>query len=170
MNNFKPSAFCIAVLLLPVTLASSAPAVSGSPSDLSSVQALVDKVAHALNAKDLKAFGSSFAEDGEFMNPVGMSAKGRTAIEEFHAPMFAERREPNKPSFTHARFTVLDKSIRFLRPDVAAVNIKWEQTGAIAPDGSPWGTRRGILSWVVTRNNGVWLIAVWHNLELPKDQ
>jgi hypothetical protein len=65
------------------------------------------------------------------------------------------------------RLVGLDRSIRLLRTDVAAVDIRWEQTGAIAPDGSPWGTRKGIMSWVVTSENGAWLVAVWHNLGLP---
>jgi hypothetical protein len=55
-----------------------------------------------------------------------------------------------------------------LRPDVASVDIRWQQDGAIGPDGAPWGTRKGILSWIAVRDRQSWLIEVWHNMELPK--
>ncbi len=128
------------------------------------IHALVERFNEAVNAKDVKAFGSVFAEDGEFTNPVGMSVQGRTAIEQFHAALFSET---NRPSFAHARLTILGTNVRLIRSDVATVDVKWEQTGAISPEGKPWGTRRGILNWVVTSDKGKWLIAVWHNLELP---
>jgi uncharacterized protein (TIGR02246 family) len=128
------------------------------------IRELVQRFDQAINAKDAKAFGKLFAEDGEFTNPVGMSCKGRAAIEQFHAALFEES---NRPSFAHAHLTIEDTTIRLIRPDVAAVDVKWEQTGAIDPEGKPWGTRRGILSWVVGKDNGQWLIQVWHNLELP---
>jgi uncharacterized protein (TIGR02246 family) len=105
---------------------------SGDAPEKAQVQKLVDRFAAAVNAKDAKAFGSIFAPDGEFTNPVGMSFKGRTAIEKFHAALFSEN---NRPSFAHAHLDVLGSSIRFLRPDVATVNIQWRQTGAISPEG-----------------------------------
>lgn len=142
-------------------------AESNNASESAAVHALIDRFDRAVNTKDVGAFGSIFAEDGEFTNPVGMSVKGRTAIEKFHAALFSEA---NRPSFAHAHLHVLDSSIRFIRPDVATVDVRWEQTGAIDPNGKPWGTRRGILNWVVVRSNGQWSIAVWHNLELPPQQ
>lgn len=158
-----PIALITAVLIFN---AANMPAVAKSKDTPSqtAIQKLVDAFVEATNAKDARSFGNLFAEDGEFTNPVGMSFKGRSEIEKFHAGLFSEN---NRPSFAHAHLTVVNTSIRLLRPDVAAVDIKWEQTGAIAPNGAPWGTRRGILSWVVTRENGAWSIAVWHNMELP---
>ncbi len=136
-------------------------------SDRAALLALVDRFSHAVNSKDAKALAACFTEDGEFTNPVGMSAKGRTAIEAFHAGLFAPVRLPHTPSFYNARLEVLSSSLRMLRPDVATIDVRWKQDGAIAPDGSPWGTRMGILSWVAVRDHGTWSIAVWHNLELP---
>ena len=137
--------------------------------DRAALQALVDRFSHAVNNKDAKALAACFTEDGEFTNPVGMTEKGRVAIEAFHAVLFAPVRQPNTPSFYNARLQVLSSSLRMLRPDVASIDVRWKQDGAIAPDGSPWGTRTGILSWVAVRDHGTWLIAVWHNLELPKE-
>ena len=160
MTYLKFSVTLVSILL---TTLGTVTGIAAVPDD-AAVHALVKRFAEATNAKDVKAFGSVFAEDGEFTNPVGMSVKGRTAIEQFHAALFSEA---NRPSFAKAHLTIIDTSVRFVRSDVATVDVKWEQTGAISPEGKPWGTRRGILSWVVKRDNGKWLIAVWHNLELP---
>jgi uncharacterized protein (TIGR02246 family) len=163
MIQFK-SFVLVSILFTGFGLAGTTEPKPGDPSESAAIQELVDRFGRAVNAKDVKAFGSVFAEDGEFTNPVGMSVKGRTAIEQFHAALFSES---NRPSFAHAHLKLLDTGIRFIRLDVATVDVKWEQTGAIAPDGKPWGTRRGILSWVAVRDLGQWYVAVWHNLELP---
>jgi uncharacterized protein (TIGR02246 family) len=138
-----------------------------APADAASVQALVTRLVGAANANDVKAFAAVFADDAEFTNVFGQPAMGRKAIEAFHAPFFSGRREPGLPSFVNAHLTVLESRIRFLRPDVAAVDIKWQQTGAIAPDGKPWGTRTGLMNWVVTQEQGVWAVAIMHNMDLP---
>jgi uncharacterized protein (TIGR02246 family) len=135
--------------------------------DPGAVESLISKLFVAANASDVKGFVAVFAEDAEFTNVFGQLAKGRKAIEDFHVPLFSEPRRPGFPSFVNARFEVLESRIRFLRPDVAAVDVKWRQTGAIAPDGQPWGTRIGMMTWVVTRENGIWAIAVSHNTDLP---
>ncbi len=163
MISPKLSITLVSILLITFATAAVNAAMPDDAAAGVAIHALVDRFGEAANAKNVKAFGSVFAEDSEFTNPVGMSVKGRTAIEQFHSALFSES---NRPSFAHAHLTVLGTSIRFVRPDVAAVDVKWEQTGAISPEGKPWGTRRGILSCVVTRDNGEWLIAVWHNLEL----
>lgn len=137
------------------------------PDDTSAVESMIVRMFEAANNGDVKGFVSVFAEDVEFRNVFGHLAKGRQAVEDWHAPMFSGPRQPGRPSFVNARLEVLDTSIRFLRPDVAAVNIKWRQTGAIAPDGQPWGTRIGLMSWVVTQENGVWAIEEFHNMDLP---
>lgn len=143
-----------------------APAQTSAP-DTAALQKLVTRVSDALNTKDTKMFGSCFTQDGEFTNPVGMQAKGRAQIEAFHAPMFSPTRTPHTPSFHQARFTVLGATFRLIRPDVASVDVRWKQEGALDPEGAPWGTRTGLLSWVAVREGDVWRIAVWHNQELP---
>lgn len=105
---------------------------TGDLGQTGAIHALIDRCVHALNAKDVDEFGAVFAENGEFTNPVGMTAKGRAAIEQFHAALF---RENNRPSFAHAHLTLLGSTIRMIRPDVAAVDVRWEQNGAIDPTG-----------------------------------
>jgi len=115
----------------------------------------------AWNRHDAKAFSMAFAEDADFTNVVGMSAHGRTEIESFHAPMFATR-------FKDTHLTITDTKIRFITPDIAAVDAHWEMTGAKGPDGQEIPLRKGLLNLVMTRSNGQWLTTVMHNMDLPQ--
>lgn len=141
---------------------------SASEADLGAVKALITRFVDASNANDVHAFAAVFAEGADFTNVFGQPAKGRNQIEAFHAPYYREPRQPGLPSFTHAHLAVLDSQIRFIRSDVAAVDIRWEQTDAVDPDGKPWGRRLGLMNWIATREDGTWSITVMHNLELPR--
>ena len=79
MIVFK-SMILVSILSATLGLALPAKAESGDASADAAIYQLVGRFEQAVNSKDVKAFGSIFAEDGEFTNPVGMSVKGRTAI------------------------------------------------------------------------------------------
>jgi uncharacterized protein (TIGR02246 family) len=117
-----------------------------------------------MNGKDATALSKVFHEDGEFTNVVGMSAQGRKAIAEFHRPLF-EGDGTKVPSFKNAVFKVIDTRIRFIRPDVASVDVTWSQTGSIL-NGKDRGLRKGLMSWIVTKEGGKWGVAVMHNMDL----
>jgi uncharacterized protein (TIGR02246 family) len=87
-----------------------------------------------------------------------MGATGRAKIEAFHAPGFA-----TIFSKSHQEYT--DIKTRFLRPDVAAVDVRWKMTGAMDPQGN-LRDRDGLLNFVMEKNAGRWEIVVLHNLEL----
>jgi uncharacterized protein (TIGR02246 family) len=65
-----------------------------------------------------------------------MSAHGRAEIEKFHAPMFATR-------FKDTHLKITNSKIRFIKPDVAAVDGWWEMTGAKTQEGKEIPLRRG---------------------------
>ena len=122
---------------------------------------LVDFVA-AWNKHDAAAFAMAFAPDADFTNVRGMSARGRAEIEKHHAPLFAGRFKDTNQKMTESK-------IRFIRPDVAAVDAWWEMTGVKSPDGQEIPLRKGLLNFVMTREAGKWLIAVMHNMDLPAE-
>jgi uncharacterized protein (TIGR02246 family) len=138
---------------------------------MSSPTPAIESAIHAFlktfNDCNAKAYAAAFTEDGEFTNVFGQTATGRQAIEQWHAPMFSEPQAPGMPCFVNAHLTVLDTRIRLLRKDVATADIKWSQTGAIAPNGQPWGKRIGLLTLVFTQEDGAWMIATMHNTDLP---
>ena len=114
----------------------------------------------AWNRHDAKAFSMVFAEDADFTNVIGMSAHGRADVEKFHAPMFATRFKDTSQKMTRTK-------IRFIKPDVAAVDAWWEMTGAKGPEGQDTPLRKGLLNFVMTRKDGKWFITVMHNMDLP---
>jgi uncharacterized protein (TIGR02246 family) len=113
------------------------------------------------NRHDAKAFSMAFADDADFTNVIGMSAHGRAEIEKFHAPMFATR-------FKDTHLKITDVKIRFITPEVAAVDEWWEMTGAKGQDGREISLRKGLVNLVMTRSNGRWPITVMHNMDLPQ--
>lgn len=124
------------------------------------IQDLVRTLEAAWNRHDARAFAAAFAEDAEFTNVFGMVQRGRAGIEAAHAPIF-------KTMFKDSRLTVTETRVRLVRPDVAAVDVKWAMTGARDPHGNPWPERSGLLNWIVTRHGERWLIDVSHNMDLP---
>ncbi len=123
------------------------------------IQELIDRFVDAWNRHDARAFAAFFAEDADFTNWRGTGATGRSKIEEFHAPMFATIFKNSHQKYTDIR-------IRFVRPDVAAVDVHWELTGATDSQGNPRPDRQGVLSFAMAKNNGEWQIVVMHNLDL----
>ena len=124
------------------------------------IEDVAGKLVEAWNRHDARALASVFAEDADFTNVFGMLAKGRAGIEALHAPLF-------RTIFKDSHLAVSETRIRFIRPDVASVDVGWNMTGARDPHGNPWPEREGLLNWIVTDHDGRWLIDVSHNMDLP---
>jgi len=132
---------------------------AGTEDDEKAIRGLIDSFIDAWNRHDAHAFAALFAEDADFTNWRGMSATGRSKIEEFHVPMFAA-------IFRNSRLENIDSKIRFIRPDVAAADVHWEMKGALDAQGNLMPARRGLLNFVMSKNSGQWQIIVMHNLDL----
>jgi uncharacterized protein (TIGR02246 family) len=132
---------------------------TGEASDRHAIQGVMDRFEEAWNRHDPKAFAAVFAEDADFTNWRGTAASGRSKIEEFHAPMFATIFKTSHQKCTDIR-------VRFVRPDVAAVDVRWEMTGATDPQGNARPDRQGLLNFVMAKNDGQWQIAVMYNLDI----
>jgi uncharacterized protein (TIGR02246 family) len=157
----------VMALLLAAPLVVSAQAIdlvsggSGRARDEEAIRNVLADFIDAWNRHDAKAFSMVFAEDADFTNVSGVSAHGRSEVEAFHAPRFATK-------FKDTRQRITEVKIRFIRDDVAAVDARWEMTGAKAPDGRDVPRRKGLLNFVMTRQGERWLITVMHNTELPR--
>jgi uncharacterized protein (TIGR02246 family) len=139
------------------------------PTDEAAIRRLAAALETTHNKHDANQFAAIFAPDGDFTNVKGMSARGRQAIEEFHRPLFEGDTSRGNPSFKNAVLKIAEVRVRFLRPDVASVDILWTQSGSVAPDGKDRGIRKGLANWIVTKEKGNWQVAVMHNMDLPVD-
>jgi uncharacterized protein (TIGR02246 family) len=124
------------------------------------INGLVSTLVSAWNAHDAHAFAGIFAEDADFTNVLGLAVHGRAAIEHLHATIF-------RTIFRDSSVAVSATTVRLLRPDVAAIDVRWTMSGARDPQGHPWPDREGLISVVATENGGNWLFTVFHNQDLP---
>jgi uncharacterized protein (TIGR02246 family) len=111
------------------------------------------------NNHDAHIFASAFAEDADFTNDRGVSGAGRYLIEQFHAQAFQKM-------FSKSHLSTEVKKIRFLKPDVAVVDVRWEITDSQTADGMAVPYRTGLLDLVFTTSGGPWFITVMHNTDL----
>ena len=131
----------------------------GSQTDEQAIRSVMDRFMDAWNRHDAKAWTAEFSEDADFTNVHEAGASGRADIEQFHVRAFSTM-------FKNSNLKYTDIKTRFIRPDVAAVDVHWEMTGATDPAGNPVPFRRGLLNFVVVKSQGKWQIVVMHNLDL----
>jgi uncharacterized protein (TIGR02246 family) len=128
--------------------------------DRAAISQTLANFVNAWNLHDAHAFAMTFTEDADFTNVAGTHANGRANVEAFHAPIFAG-------IFKDSHQTAAIRSIRFLRHDLAAVDVDWQMTGAKTSNGLARPPRKGLSNWVMVRQrDGSWLIQVMHNTEL----
>ena len=136
------------------------PATQNEDQDRAAISQFLDRFLDAWNKHDVHAFALLFAEDADFTNVAGTHAQGRAAIEAFHTTPFATM-------FKDSHQTAKIRSIRFLRLDLAAVDVDWELTGARDRNGNPRPYRKGLINSIMARQeNGAWLFLIVHNTDL----
>jgi uncharacterized protein (TIGR02246 family) len=113
----------------------------------------------AWNKHDAKAFAAIFTEDADFTNVRGTSARGRSEIEKHHEPGF-------KTKWAHSHQKIIKDKIRFIKPDVAAVDAWWELAGIKGAAGEDMPDRKGLLNFIMIKSGDRWLIIVMHNMDL----
>jgi uncharacterized protein (TIGR02246 family) len=151
----------MAILGCATELAMSAePKVTDPAGDEINIRNVLKGFAEAWNRHEAQAFSRAFAEDADFTNVRGISAHGRTEIAKFHAPIFAT-------IFNDSSLKIDDVKVRFIKPDVAAVDEWWEMTGARDRNGQEIPLRKGLLNLVMTKQDAQWVISVMHNMDLP---
>lgn len=149
-----------ALLLLGGLLVAQQKAAPDDAKDRAAIERTLKNFLDAWNTHDAHTFAFTFTPDADFTNVIGMHAHGRANVETFHAPVFAT-------VFKHSHQTAQIRSIRFLTPRLAAVDVDWQMTGATDRDGRPRPDRKGLLDWIMAKQpDGSWLIEIMHNTEL----
>lgn len=132
-----------------------------SDADKAAVEAVVANAADAWNRGDAKAFAAHYAEDGSFTNVIGMQLYGREPFVAQHERIFATIYKGSHDTLSIGR-------IKFLRPDVAVVDVdaKVENFKELPPGlkAEADGALHTKLQMVMTKENGEWWIAAFHNV------
>jgi uncharacterized protein (TIGR02246 family) len=148
--------FLLVLVLSSAGIAVATPQDSGQAKDRAAIEKSVQNYMDAWNTHDVHAVAMTYTDDCDFVNNFGSLTHGRSGMEQTFGPFMT-----GVYSATHQTGTV--RSIRFLKPDVAAVDVDWEMIGAKNPDGSARPTRKGLHTLVMTKqSDGAWLIAIMH--------
>lgn len=145
-------------LLVFLTLAaagSRAQMSSSRDADTAGIKQCVAAWEDAWNRHDAHATTMAYVEDGDFSNTTGIPSHGWKELEAHYNEIFTT-------FLKNAHRTDTVKSIRFLTPDVASVDIDWQMTGAKTRDGQDVPNRKGLLTWIVTKHGGEWKITIYH--------
>ncbi|HJW18339.1 MAG TPA: SgcJ/EcaC family oxidoreductase, partial [Flavisolibacter sp.] len=125
-----------------------------------SIQQVLKGFTEGWNEHNANIFSGVFVEDADCTNVMGDSFRGRTAIEEKHKPLF-------KTIWSNSTLTTIKTNIRFIKPDVAAVDACWKLEELKTSDGNECPPRNELLNFTMTKYNKGWRIAVMHNMDLP---
>jgi len=153
MISVRSTAALAAVLFVTFSATNSrAQMASHNDADSAAIKQFVASFAETWNTHDAHAVAMRYVEDGDFSSVKGEPSHGRKELEEHYNTIFST-------FLKNAHTTDTVRSIRFLGPDIASVDIDWLVTEPNAPGGV---LRKGLLTWIVTRRNGQWMITVYH--------
>lgn len=152
----------LAVLMLATLSFTALPlrASDGSDADKAAIQKLFVDFNDAFNHHDAHAAAMLYADDGDCIGILGKIVHGRADIEQLMASLFNGILKT-----IHREVTM--RGVRFLRPDVATVDSDYKTTGIVGANGVAVPATSGLYDWIVTKQDGRWLIAVWHESNLP---
>lgn len=130
--------------------------VSGSDADSAAIKQCVASWEDAWNRHDAHATATAYVEDGDFSSTTGVPSHGWKELEAHYNEVFTTFLKD-----AHRTDTV--RSIRFLGPGIASVDIDWQMTGARTRDGKDAPNRKGLLTWIVSKQpSGQWKITIYH--------
>jgi uncharacterized protein (TIGR02246 family) len=136
-----------------------------SSADEMEIRELIGELTAAWKRGDAKAFGARYQADATFTNVFGDFYVGRMEFDRRHDEVF-------RGIFKGSTVTMEIRKIRFLRPDVAVLDLNTRLSGVAAPPpGLPVGSDgalRSSLLMVLTKESGRWEIAAYHNVWQPR--
>jgi len=128
-------------------------------SEEEAVRTVGRQVIETWNAHDMKAFAQLYTDDAEFVNVYGMWWTGRERIESEHEATHAT-------VFRKSHLSAKETRVKFLRPDVASLHMRWDLTGLALPSGQALPDRKGVLVYILVKDSGAWRIAVGQNTDI----
>lgn len=150
--------FATACLVM-FTCAMQAPPNSAD-ADTAAIKQVCADFSESFTRHDAHGVAMTFAEDGDFANMRGTHRHGRAEIEKWFAGLFRGNLKDSVRTDTL-------RSIRFYSPEIAEAEAETVITGTKAADGSVVPPRKGLMIVLLTKQNGRWLIASFHEAEYP---
>lgn len=157
----RTSAWTAVIALLSMVLSAWAQdPTTGRDADTVAIKQVFVDFYQSFSKQDAHATAMTFAEDGDFTNMFGIQVHGRSAIERRFVALY-------KGNLRAANRTDIVRNIHFYGADVAFVDADTVITGTKRADGSIGTVRNGLMIVVMTKQNGRWYIANFHEAEYP---
>ena len=148
------------ILFAPIPTSRAQDSSKATDADSAAIKQAFTDFYESFSHHDAHATAMTFAEDADFTNMRGVHRHGRMDIEEWFASLF-------KGNLRASNRTDTVRSIRFFTPQMATVDADTVITGTKATDGSDIPPRKGLMIVTMSKQNGRWLISVFHEAEFP---
>jgi uncharacterized protein (TIGR02246 family) len=153
MNSIQSKiSLSILMLLAFSATGSRAQTAPNRDADTAAIKQFVANFADTWNSHDARGVAMHYVEDGDFSSVKGEPSHGRKELEDHYTTIFTT-------FLKNAHTTDTVRSVRFLAPDLASVDIDWLVTDPGAPGGV---LRKGLLTWMLTKRSGQWMIEIYH--------
>jgi uncharacterized protein (TIGR02246 family) len=127
--------------------------------DLNALNSLPAKFEHYWNIDNMDSMGTLLRENVDFVNVAGTWFRGKAATVNDH-------KDSHSMMFKSSTFTNDSVNVRYVSPDIAIMHVGWGISGDFDPDGTPRKSRHGIFTWVISKENGHWLILAASNVNI----
>lgn len=132
-----------------------------SNADETAILELIEAMTAAWRRGDAEGYGARYQAEATFTNVFGDFYVGRGDFDRRHEEVFAG-------IFKDTMLSMQIRELRFLRGDIAVADIVTTLAGAkIRPPGvevGPDGALHSALLMVLTKEQGLWEIAAYHNV------
>ena len=146
--------FATAVIAL--VLATISAAHAQTKLDEQAVHNLPQVYCAAFNKHDGHQLAQMMADDVDYVTVGATWLHGKSDFEKYHTRLLNGR-------FHGMTFELLQVAVRFLRPDIAIVHWSWTGAGDVNPDGTARQRRYGMMTMVVEKRTGSWLVVASQN-------
>jgi uncharacterized protein (TIGR02246 family) len=143
---------CVLVFIL----AGNSSALCQTKSDQAAVRKIPQAFCDAFNRHDGHELAQIMADDVDFVTVGAMWLHGRADFEKYHVGLLSGR-------FNQATITQLQTAARFIRPDIAMIHWSWMVAGDRNVDGTARPTRYGMMTTIVEKRRGKWLVVASQN-------
>lgn len=145
-----------AVLAILSLVATSSPLHAQTKQDDEEIRRLPQIMCDAWNKHDGHAMAQPMADDVDFVTVATVYLHGKADFEKFHTRLISER-------FKTSTMEPLHITSRFLRPDFGVVHWSWRIAGDLNYDKTPREPRFGMMTLVVEKRSGRWVVVVAQN-------
>jgi uncharacterized protein (TIGR02246 family) len=125
------------------------------------VRASVETFEKGWNSHNMDIMFQAFTPDADWINIVGMWWQGKPDVKRAHQAY-------HDTFFKQTPYHIEAMQIRFVTADTAIAVVRWRKGAFRSPDGRDWPEGRDLMSLLLVKQKGRWLITHGHNTTLDE--